>query len=326
MTSQVLSKLPAICRRNLLRSVAALGMLTLQPLTGFAADALVAPMTELFVGKPTHPMYVQHWHASSTAPSRKGKVIMVHGGSHTGTGWTTTPDGRPGWALRFANRGWDVYVVDWPGVGRSGTRPENLADTPTDIVDALALLLNQTGPAALVGHSIGAAVAFKLTERVPEAVLAVAALAPASVETVGSVVPPSPLDKLIGTTREGAQQRFANTARFPQAAFDNYFASLVPYGPRIRNAAIGLTGELKIDRSKTDIWNKRVPTLVLAGEEDRTVPPTRMIETTQALGVPLTMLGANWGMPGHGHLYIVEKETEAIADRVEDWLAKAVKR
>ncbi|MBB3014165.1 alpha/beta hydrolase [Cupriavidus alkaliphilus] len=236
------------------------------------------------------------------------------------------PDGRPGWALLFANRGWDVYVVDWPGVGRSGTRPENLADTPADLVNALALLLERTGPSVLVGHSIGAAVALKLTERHPESIRAVAALAPASVESVGSVVPPSPLDEFSGTTREGARQRFANSAKFPEAAFDRYFASLVLYGPRIHNAAIGLTDELKLDRSKTGLWNKRVPTLVLAADDDMTVPASRMAETTRVMGVPMTMLGRNWSMPGHGHLFIVELESEAIAGRVEEWLAIALRR
>lgn len=52
---------------------------------------------------------------------RKGAypVIFVHGGGHTGAGWQSTPDGRPGWADYFLARGWPVYVVDQPGRAKS---------------------------------------------------------------------------------------------------------------------------------------------------------------------------------------------------------------
>jgi predicted MFS family arabinose efflux permease len=46
-----------------------------------------------------------------------------------------------------------------------------------DLVNALSLLLAQTGPSVRVGQSIGPAVARKLTWRHPETILAVAALA-----------------------------------------------------------------------------------------------------------------------------------------------------
>lgn len=60
-------------------------------------------------------------------------IIMVHGGTRTGTTYTGTPDGREGWAQYFARRGYAVYVVDQPGRGRSGYvteayGPQTLAD------------------------------------------------------------------------------------------------------------------------------------------------------------------------------------------------------
>jgi len=268
-------------------------------------------------------MYVQHWRANTDAATKKGPVILIHGGSHTGVGWTTTPDGRPGWALSWIQKGWDVYVVDWPGVGRSGTYPKNVSDTPTQIIDTLDELLKRVGPAALVGHSIGAALAIKLAERTPASIRALALMAPASVESIGKVVPPTPVDRLSGTTREGAHERFANALKFPKNSFEAYFSSLVLYGPKIRNAAIGITDELKVDRTKTILWNKSIPVLMLAGEDDRTVPLSRMNETAKAMSVPLTQLGRDWKLPGHGHLFIVESDTELISNRVEQWLSKA---
>jgi pimeloyl-ACP methyl ester carboxylesterase len=47
-------------------------------------------------------------------------IIMVHGGSMSGTNFTGTPDGREGWAQYFVRRGYAVYVVDQPGRARSG--------------------------------------------------------------------------------------------------------------------------------------------------------------------------------------------------------------
>ena len=50
-------------------------------------------------------------------------IVMVHGGGGQGTDWLETPDGRDGWADYFVAAGWDVYVVDRPGHGRSQSNP-----------------------------------------------------------------------------------------------------------------------------------------------------------------------------------------------------------
>ncbi|GAB2862498.1 alpha/beta hydrolase [Lentzea nigeriaca] len=53
-------------------------------------------------------------------------VVMVHGGGGQGTDYLSTPDGRPGWATRFLQAGYAVYVVDRPGHGRSPYHPDVL--------------------------------------------------------------------------------------------------------------------------------------------------------------------------------------------------------
>ena len=50
-------------------------------------------------------------------------IVMIHGGGGQGTDWLQTPDGRDGWADYFVADGWDVYVVDRPGHGRSQSNP-----------------------------------------------------------------------------------------------------------------------------------------------------------------------------------------------------------
>jgi pimeloyl-ACP methyl ester carboxylesterase len=47
-------------------------------------------------------------------------IVMVHGGTMSGTNYTGTPDGREGWAQYFVRKGYAVYVVDQVGKARSG--------------------------------------------------------------------------------------------------------------------------------------------------------------------------------------------------------------
>ena len=47
-------------------------------------------------------------------------IVMIHGGSQTGTNFTGTPDDREGWAQYFLRRGYAVYVVDQVARGRAG--------------------------------------------------------------------------------------------------------------------------------------------------------------------------------------------------------------
>ena len=94
-----------------------------------AAENLVLSRDGFFYvgGKPTvvdgreyisGQMYVE-----VRIPAAKTKpypIIMVHGGTMSGTNYTGTPDGREGWAQYFVRQGYAVYVVDQPGRGRSG--------------------------------------------------------------------------------------------------------------------------------------------------------------------------------------------------------------
>jgi pimeloyl-ACP methyl ester carboxylesterase len=66
----------------------------------------------------SHQMYVEvRIPAKQTHPY---PIIMVHGGTMSGTNYTGTPDGREGWAQYFVRQGYAVYVVDQPGRARSG--------------------------------------------------------------------------------------------------------------------------------------------------------------------------------------------------------------
>jgi pimeloyl-ACP methyl ester carboxylesterase len=68
-----------------------------------------------------NPM-VGHMYVEYMIPAKRTHpfpIVMVHGGSQTGTNFTGTPDGREGWAQYFVRRGYAVYVVDQVARGRA---------------------------------------------------------------------------------------------------------------------------------------------------------------------------------------------------------------
>jgi pimeloyl-ACP methyl ester carboxylesterase len=106
---------------------------TLPALAGGEAGRLtLRDLGEKYVGYTTSPgdngslnvsnaMFVQYM-----LPANKrhpDPIVMIHGGGGQGTDWLQTPDGRDGWADYFVADGWDVYVVDRPGHGRSQSNP-----------------------------------------------------------------------------------------------------------------------------------------------------------------------------------------------------------
>ncbi|KAJ3473648.1 hypothetical protein NLG97_g10200 [Lecanicillium saksenae] len=46
-------------------------------------------------------------------------LVFIHGDYHSSQIWLTKPDGQPGWASFFLGNGYQVYLVDLPGTGKS---------------------------------------------------------------------------------------------------------------------------------------------------------------------------------------------------------------
>lgn len=73
-------------------------------------------------------------------------LILVHGGGGQASDWYYTPDGRDGWRDYFLNAGFDLYIVDRPGYGRSPASPEygegELTAVPSALIARLAAASN----------------------------------------------------------------------------------------------------------------------------------------------------------------------------------------
>src|SRR4051794_41970911 len=72
------------------------------------------------VGRETHSGLYYENLGEGTAG--RPPLLFIHGGGVSGDHFRATPDGRMGWADLLAGRGYQVWVTDWPGTGRSGYR------------------------------------------------------------------------------------------------------------------------------------------------------------------------------------------------------------
>ncbi len=124
-----MSKIDSVqSRKGLFVGVGLLCLLAAYPAILFAYEAplVIAKQGWMYVGGHTETyggkeymagqMYVEY-----QLPAKKTHpypVIFVHSGL-SGIFFTGTPDGREGWAQYFLRQGYDVYVIDQPGRGRS---------------------------------------------------------------------------------------------------------------------------------------------------------------------------------------------------------------
>ena len=273
-----------------------------------------------------HPMYVQRWAPAKDAPLRSSlsRVVLVHGGVHTGVCWTTRPDGQRGWAQYFGEHGWTSYVVDWPGVGRSAGTGTLLQSTAEHIVTALVALVRDIGPALLIGHSFGAAIAAKVMDVAPKQVTGLISIAPASHGNIAGNRPPLPGDQAITFDEDSMRRFFCNAPRFPKDFIDNYRRSLCSMSPAVFNAAASSNGsrDLVIDNFATIA---SIPKLVVAGDNDQLVTAERSSAVAKSLGAPHITVGKDWGLPGFGHMIPIENGSEEILRRCLDWFADARK-
>ncbi|POS77821.1 hypothetical protein DHEL01_v203796 [Diaporthe helianthi] len=67
--------------------------------------------------RTTRQLYVEKLTPPAVTQSRP--VVFFHGGGGSGVTWLNTPDNRKGFASYFIEQGYQVYIVDQTGVGRS---------------------------------------------------------------------------------------------------------------------------------------------------------------------------------------------------------------
>jgi pimeloyl-ACP methyl ester carboxylesterase len=303
------------------------------------------PALRFAVSCVTEPVHVHYDVLAPAEPSRRPPVVMVHGGGHSGSGYLATADFRPGWAHVFAARGWPAIVPDWPGCGRSGYIPSDTIDGET-VCRGLGAVLEKLGrPVVLLTHSMSGAFGWRLMETHGHLLAAVVGVAPAppgniqpepaiaresddeiELELGGRVtrlrkVGPNKMEPAFVTAKLVGNSRF-----FPRERLASYGAALRAIEGRLllqrqnvrgSQVRVGDTGRLKGQR-----------VLVLTGTEDLDHP--RAVD--EAIVAWLNACGAraeylylgDRGIVGNGHMLMLERNSDAIAALILDWLDRAV--
>ena len=275
-------------------------------------------------------------------PARGGTartpLVFVHGGAHTGACYIETPDGRLGWAPYLAQHGRTGYVYDWPGRGARPAGEAFAAQSLGDVARDLRDVLDTTGPAVLVTHSMGAVVGWRVAELARDSVVAIVAIAPgppanlqpaldaAAIEALRAddaayarlgrpLVHPE--DAAIAVPRELIAQVWTNSTRFPHDAEDTYIATVVPESARSMNERNNIHGS-GIAVAGPEVF-AGIPILVVTGDEDPRHPRETDAAVAAYTGADFIWL-PDAGLAGHGHMQMIEHGNLAIADLIEHWL------
>jgi pimeloyl-ACP methyl ester carboxylesterase len=322
-------------------------------------------------------------------------IVMIHGGSQTGTGWMSTPDGREGWAIYFLRRGYAVYIVDqvargrsayigdvygasrtqtreyvmqrfstserynlwpqaklhtqWPGTGEPGDpvfdnyfasnvpSMENREMQSRMNVEALAALLDRIGPSIVLVHSQSGQYGWPLAQARPALVKAIVAAEPSGPPVHDLVVP--------GAARFGMD--FANATEVGSESFRDdprlkrYGLSDIPmaYDPAVTpQSPLAFVRQDKAEAPElAKCWRQKEPARKLVAVGDR---PILYLATEASFYAPynhctvgyLKQAGvevsfvklADIGLRGNGHMMMMEKNSDAIAQVIIEWLAKNV--
>ena len=130
------------------------------------------------VGFVSSPYSIYFEVLPSAVEATSPPILMIHGGTQSGACYRLTPDGREGWADRFARLGFTCYVADWPGVGRSGYVPVEQLDY-SFAVEGFKRLVDVIGvPVIVMTHSMSGPIGWQLLEQAKDSVALVVAIAP----------------------------------------------------------------------------------------------------------------------------------------------------
>jgi pimeloyl-ACP methyl ester carboxylesterase len=221
-----------------------------------------------------------------------------------------------------------LLVPDLPGHGGSSALPA--APSLNAYADRVALLLEREGcaPAAVVGHSLGGAIALRMAIRRPRLVRGLVLAAAAGISsgtrnaryalTITGLVQP-------GRRIAPHRARVARSALLKRLVFGRWGAADPPAmppevaesflaGPELHTDTVSASKALVLDDPRADLDRVRCPTLVLWGARDNQLPIGDAFDYARRLRAPLRVIA------DCGHLLIGERP-DACADAINGFLA-----
>jgi len=244
-------------------------------------------------------------------------LVLVHGLGGSAANWLALAP------LLLPGR--RVLVPELPGHG--GSDPLPAAASLNGYADRIAGLLEE--PAAVVGHSLGGAVALRLAIRRPELVRALVLAGAAGISsgtrraryglTVTGLLKP-------GRKIAPHRRRVARSALLKTLVFGRWGASDPPAlpedvaeaflsGPARHTDTVSAARALVRDDPRPDLDRVKCSTLLLWGARDNQLPVGDAFEYARRLGAPLRAIA------DCGHLLIGERP-DACADAIEAFLSR----
>jgi len=285
--------------------------------------------------EPTSGMYYEVLGSPTDYPH---PILFIHGGGGTGAYWRVTQEGTAGWADQLADRGYEAWVTDWAGSGRSSHRDVELLDY-SDVVEGYIHLLRDVirRPVVIVPHSMGGGIAWRLVERVPElvaGVVGIAAAYPANIQRSGTIVSDDGVNVEAVFADTGLTFHVDRTKAYvysrdyieKQAGMDG---PLIVEGslermlrfpdamaPRLLLQRIGVLEGMPIVQNPAGFAGKKVR--LIAGDHDMAHTreiEDRTVELLRSWGADAELVWlADEGLDGHSHFLMVErKAAEALA-------------
>jgi len=275
--------------------------------------------------------------------SAKPPMLLIPGGAHSGSCYLSTADGRPGWAHAFVRRGYTVAAADWPGCGRSGHVASDRLDGELVVAGLGRVLESLRRPAVVLTHSMSGAYGWKLLERYGRQIVRLVAIAPSppgNIQPAPAVIREdadtieAQLFKGAATAVLSRKEAFAASREFvankligagplfPREHAAAYAASLLAIPPRLLLERFNIGGsQLKVAEF-ANFNAKRV--LVMTGTHDADHP----VSVDRPIVDWLNEHGANadflylgeLGIAGNGHMMMLEKNSDALADLIVSWL------
>jgi pimeloyl-ACP methyl ester carboxylesterase len=222
-----------------------------------------------------------------------------------------------------------VLAPELPGHG--GSSPLPAAASLNTYADRLGLLLEHelAAPAAVVGHSLGGAIALRLAIRRPESVSALVLAAAAGISsasrnaryalTVTGIVKPgrriAPHRRRVGRSDLLKRLVFGRWGASDPPALPPELAEAFLAGPARHTDTVSAATALVRDDVRPDLDRVRCPVLVLWGARDNQLPVGDGFEYARRLRAPLRVIA------DCGHLLTGERPA-ACADAITGFLSR----
>jgi pimeloyl-ACP methyl ester carboxylesterase len=260
-----------------------------------------------------------HVRRTGQPPGQAPAMLFLHGLTDSGSGW-------PG-AERHWGPAYSVVTVDQRGHGTSPRfTEEQLAAHPGDVMvaDAIEILDQLDGPAVVVGHSLGGAVALAAAVRRPELVRALVLEDPAPLGPDDPQRDPARGEEFLAGVRESLAARDdaelvdLRRRKHPDWAEDELLVS--GRAEQQTDLAYLAHGDIKPTPRWPDLFEKlAVPTLVVSGDDLAAVCVTDDVQRGLAeIGNPHVELVR---IPGSAHC-IRREQPEAYYAAVDAFLVR----